>query len=100
MQSTELLEQILSDAHVVDADLSGWDKAIDVCVLADHMPHTETDRLPLLRVQFIIGVSSFRLQIDVTAAAEEIDCGRGVDIAWLDRGDIARRCERVRRSRG
>lgn len=71
MQSRKLLEQIFSDAHVVDVDLSGWDRAIELYVLADHMPHTEPNRLPLMRIRFV-GVSSFQLQIDESAVGEVV----------------------------
>jgi hypothetical protein len=65
----ELIEQIFSDAHVVDIDLSNWDKAIDIYMLADHLPRVERDRLPLVRMQFI-GVRSLRLEISAASAVE------------------------------
>jgi hypothetical protein len=35
-----LLEQIFSDAHLVDIDMSGWDKYIGLYVFADHVDRT------------------------------------------------------------
>lgn len=49
----QLFERIFSDAHVIDVDLSEWDKSIDIYVLADHMPQVEGGRLPLFRVKFV-----------------------------------------------
>lgn len=74
----ELIEQIFSDAHVVDIDLSSWDKAIDVYVLADHMPHAEGDRLPLFKVKFM-RVRSLRLE---NAAAPLEGLGIGEHAQW------------------
>lgn len=48
-----LIEDIFSDAHVVDVDFSGWDKAIDIYVLADHVPRVGGDLLALFRVSFV-----------------------------------------------
>ena len=45
------LERIFSDAHVVDFDLSQWDKLLELWVLADHYER-DGDRLALLRVCF------------------------------------------------
>ena len=46
------LMQIFSDAHVIDVDLSRWDQAIVLYVLADHAPRTEEGRKPLFAVEF------------------------------------------------
>lgn len=48
----ELFEQVFSDAHLVDFDLSVWDKAVSVYVLADHLPRSPDGRLPLYKVVF------------------------------------------------
>jgi hypothetical protein len=74
----KVLEEILSDAQVVDVDLSSWDKAMDFYVLADHMPRTKSDRLPLYRITFI-GVS--RLQLDNTAATS-LNLANGEHAQW------------------
>ena len=48
----DLLERVLSDAQVVDLDLSGWDKAISIYVLADHLEHRSTNRKALAALDF------------------------------------------------
>jgi hypothetical protein len=47
-----LFKQIFSDAHVVDIDLSRWDKQISLCVVADHVKGTKS-RAPLFLVSFL-----------------------------------------------
>lgn len=53
MQQMELFERIFSDAHVVDIDLSEWDKFIAFYVLADHAGRTPSGRLPMFVVEFV-----------------------------------------------
>ncbi len=52
MPQRDLFEVIFSDAHLVDIDLSGWDKRIALYVLADHAGRTVDNRLPLFIVEF------------------------------------------------
>jgi len=47
----ETLARVFSDAHVLDFDLSKWDKLIAVWVLADHYKEWQ-DRCPLVVVDF------------------------------------------------
>lgn len=53
MRELELFKRIFSDAHLVDIDLSSWDKAASLYVLADHAPRAPGDRLALLAVDFL-----------------------------------------------
>ncbi len=82
-------EQIFSDAHVVDLDLSGWDKSIDLYVLADHMERVEGNRLPLFSVHFL-RARSFSLESGASSvqglAADEHVQWR-VDDFRIDEGD-------------
>ncbi len=52
MQQMTLFQQIFSDAHLVDIDLSAWDKYIALYVLAElaERPWSTADgRLPLFK---------------------------------------------------
>ncbi len=71
-------EGIFSDAHVVDVDLSRWDKSIDLYVLADHMGRVEGNRLPLFVVQFI---EVRRLSFERSVANPEL--GPDEHVQWL-----------------
>jgi hypothetical protein len=53
MPQSALFEQIFSDAHLVDIDLSAWDKLIALYVLADHAGRTADNRMPLFFVEFL-----------------------------------------------
>ncbi len=46
-------ERIFSDAHVVDIDLSAWDKQIALYVLADHMERSVPGEMPMFIVEFL-----------------------------------------------
>lgn len=52
MRQKKLFEQIFSDAHVVDIDLSSWDQFITLYVLADHTEREESGRKALFAVEF------------------------------------------------
>lgn len=52
MQQMALFRGIFSDAHLVDIDLSAWDKRITLYVLADHVGRTADGRKPLFAVAF------------------------------------------------
>lgn len=45
-------ERVFSDAHVIDIDLSRWDKQVSFWVLADHYEKWR-DRCPLVVVDFV-----------------------------------------------
>lgn len=45
------LERIFSDAHLIDFDLSRWDKQLELLILADHFENY-SNRKPLLKVCF------------------------------------------------
>lgn len=47
----EIFERVFSDAHVIDIDMSGWDKRVSFWVLADHYEIWE-HRCPLVVVDF------------------------------------------------
>jgi len=49
----KLLEQIFSDAHLIDIDLSQWDESISICVVADHVAVPTPPRLPLFIIEFL-----------------------------------------------
>jgi len=52
IRQEELLDQIFSDALVVDFDLSEWDKRLIVCVVADHVDLIG-GYLPCFAVEFV-----------------------------------------------
>lgn len=55
-----LFAQVFSDAHVIDVDLSEWDRRISLCVIADHVEVPTPVRLPIFIVDFL-HVSKFSL---------------------------------------
>jgi hypothetical protein len=77
--------RIFSDAHVIDVDLSSWDKSIDFYVLADHMDRVEGSRLPLFAVHFL-RVRSFKLDSN---AASVPDLAAHEHVQWrIDDSEI------------
>ena len=83
-------ERIFSDAHVIDVDLSSWDKSIDLYVLADHMERVEGgSSLPLFAVHFR-RARSFKLESNAPSvpglAADEHVQWR-IDHFQVDEGD-------------
>jgi hypothetical protein len=53
MQQRQLFEDIFSDAHIIDIDLSAWDQVVKLYVITDHAPRTTPGRLPLFMVEFL-----------------------------------------------
>jgi hypothetical protein len=58
------IERVFSDAHVIDVDLSEWDRRIALWVLADHFRNW-SDRCPVVVVEFE-DVKEFRIQMSST----------------------------------
>lgn len=63
----KLFEQIFSDAHVVDLDLSEWDKSTDLYVLADHVESAEGGGGPPLFALHFLRARSFKLEHDAAS---------------------------------
>ncbi|HVK74446.1 MAG TPA: hypothetical protein VM734_14040 [Kofleriaceae bacterium] len=61
MTDWRYLTQIFSEAHIVDVDLSEWDRRVSLLAIAGHVERVEPSRLPLLLVHFI-GVRALNLQ--------------------------------------
>jgi hypothetical protein len=49
----DLLERVFSDCHVVDVDLSEWDRRVGLLVVADHVESDEWGRNAPLLVSFV-----------------------------------------------
>jgi hypothetical protein len=58
----ETLTRVFSDAHVLDVDLSRWDKSISIWLLSDHYKEWQ-DRCPLVVVDFL-GVIDFHIRFN------------------------------------
>ena len=49
----ELLVRLFSDAHVIDIDMSEWDRRIALLIVADHYDDADSsDTLPIVLVEF------------------------------------------------
>lgn len=61
MNDFTVLRRIFTDAHVIDVDLSMWDKKITFLVFADHYENWEGKSCPLLAVA-LAGVRQLRME--------------------------------------
>lgn len=82
MQQKELFERIFSDAHVVDIDLSVWDKRIALYVLADHVGRTANNKLPMFVVEFA-AVRSWNVEFNHLSYDPPIELGPDEHMWWL-----------------
>ena len=81
MQQRELFERIFEDAHVVDIDLSVWDKRITLYVLADHVGWTANNQLPMFAVEFS-RVRSWSVQFNHLDYDPPIELGPDEHVQW------------------
>lgn len=63
MINWQYIEQIFSDAHVVDVDLSEWDRRVSLLVIADHIEWVDPQRLPVVLVHFL-GARAIEIKFD------------------------------------
>jgi len=61
MTDWRYLTQIFSEAHIVDVDLSEWDRRVSLLAIAGHVERVEPSRLPVLLVHFV-GVRGMDIQ--------------------------------------
>ena len=88
MLQQELFMQIFSDAHLVDVDLSSWDKQISFYVIADHLQHLPEGRLPLVVIEFI-RVHRFDMKFNHVSNDNLIELGPDEHIQWwFDGADV------------
>lgn len=72
-----IFEQVFSGAHLVDIDLSRWDKRVVLYVLADRMGYRQGNRLPMFAAEFIrvsrleIAFSHLLDNVSVSLAGDE-----------------------------
>ena len=84
MQQMTLFRQIFSEAHVVDIDLSAWDKYIALYVLAElaERPWSTADgRLPLFKVEFV-RVRSCHIAFNHLSHDPPIELGPHEHVQW------------------
>lgn len=88
MQQKELFELIFQDAHLVDVDLSAWDKYIALYVMADHAGRTKSGRKPMFVVEFI-RVRSLHVVFNHLSYDPPIEMRPDEHVQWLfDRWEI------------
>jgi hypothetical protein len=91
MQQMTLFQQIFSDAHLVDIDLSAWDKYIALYALAElaERPWSTADgRLPLFKVEFV-RVRSWHIAFNHLSQDPPIELGPHEHIQWrIDDFDV------------
>lgn len=67
----ETLRRVFSDAHVVDVDLSAWDKYFSIWMLADHYENW-TGRCPLVVVDFYeVRLLKYEMPVIVQAGSRD-----------------------------
>lgn len=81
IKQQELFEIIFSDAHLVDIDLSAWDRRIVLYVLADHVGRIAGNRLPMFAVEFG-RVHNWNMAFNHLDHAPPIDLGPDEHVQW------------------
>lgn len=81
MQQRQLFETIFSDAHIIDIDMSAWDKLIRLYVIADHAERSTPGRLPLFAVEFV-RVHQWNMFFNHSSATL-IELGPNEHLHWL-----------------
>lgn len=88
IKQKELFERIFSDAHVLDIDMSMWDKRIALYVIADHVGRVGGNRLPMFVVEFT-RVHSFNIDFNHLTYNPPIDLASDEHVQWrIDHYDV------------
>jgi hypothetical protein len=77
-----LFETIFSDAHLVDIDLSAWDKSIALYVLADHVERTADGHVPMFIVEFT-GVHNWNIDFNHLTSRAPIKLNVDEHVQWI-----------------
>ena len=90
MPQAALFERIFSDAHLVDIDLSAWDKVIALYVLAHFVEGVADSRAPLFCVEFA-RVRRWDIDFNHLAHDPPIELGPHEHLQWrIDQFDVQR----------